>query len=636
MLDKIFLQVINMSFTSSFVIIFVLILRLILKKAPKIFSYALWSVVLFRLICPISFESLFSILPVNTAIISTDTLYSETPQISTGLTYLDNISNQILPVPYIGASVNPLQVWTFIGEAVWILGIIILACYSVISLLRLRYKLIGSVRLRDNIFLADHIVTPFVIGIIHPKIYLPSTLSKQEENYIILHEQTHIKRFDYLVKIVAFVVLCVHWFNPFVWAAFIFTVKDMEMSCDESVIKQLGTDICGEYSASLLRLATGRKIIAGTPLTFGEGDTKGRIKNVMKYKKPAFGVTIAALIIVFTFCSALALNPKHISKQWAENLRVNDVEKIELVVMPSNENEEYRLFDRSEFPAIVSLINESRGRYLSNHELISGKKVTYYITTNDGVRHEFSNIGNTYLIIDGDFYDAGYNWLSSWGNKKGNTMMPHTFWAAPNWNNLRDKRKEYSFIFQEYIQYGLEYRISSNRLYFNGDLVRYFEDIESENYYKRWPMTDGDIDVYAVRNSSGKLVGIEPFTKDQFEKRTPTLNDEIHELSITNSISNYYVDDEEIDMTDDEKVYYTEEMEQRTRELIEKYYTLYNSYGLAYEKVSNRLYYNGNLVNYFEDKEAGRFFGPYDDSNLNIYAIRDDSGNLFGLSANEN
>ncbi|HHV08720.1 MAG TPA: hypothetical protein GXX75_00380 [Clostridiales bacterium] len=326
-----FLQVLNMSLTASTIIVFVLVARLLLKKAPKVFSYAMWSVVFFRLLCPVSIESMFSLLPVNASPISTNTIYSETPQISTGIAAVDNIINPILPAPANGASVNPMQIAAAIGESLWLMGIVVLLSYSMVSLFRLRKNLIGAVRLQDNIFLADHIASPFVIGLFRPKIYLPSALPEQERSYIILHEQTHIRRFDHVMKIVAFAALCIHWFNPLIWVAFTLTIRDMEMSCDESVMKRLGTNIREEYSASLLSLATGRKIIAGTPLAFGEGDTKSRIKNVLHYKKPALWVMLAALAGVAAICIAFASNPQRTSMEWARNLRVEDVEKIELV-----------------------------------------------------------------------------------------------------------------------------------------------------------------------------------------------------------------------------------------------------------------------------------------------------------------
>lgn len=200
MIDKVFFQILNMSFASSFAIMFVLFARLILKKVPKVFSYTLWSVVLFRLICPVSFESTFSLLPINVAPVPIATIYSESPQISTGITAFDHAIHSILPVPSATASSNPLQIWIFVGEIVWLAGMALLIGHSVASLMRLRQKLIGAVRLQHNIYLVDHITTPFVFGLISPKIYLPSTLSERERGYIILHEQMHIRHFDYIIE----------------------------------------------------------------------------------------------------------------------------------------------------------------------------------------------------------------------------------------------------------------------------------------------------------------------------------------------------------------------------------------------------------------------------------------------------
>jgi len=363
--EDLFLSVLNMSLTASYAILFVLAARLLLKKAPKIFSYALWSVVLFRLICPFSFESLFSLLFINANPIPGNIMYFEVPQINTGISLVDNAANPILSTQTAmqGASVNPMQIWAFTGSMIWLAGIAVLLIYSLVSLLRLRSKLVGAVKLRDNIYLADHITSPFVMGVIHPKIYLPSTLSEREQDYIILHEQTHIRRFDHIIKIVAFLVLTVHWFNPLVWLAFILCVKDMEMSCDESVIKHMDTDIRKEYSASLLSLATGRKIAAGIPLAFGEGDTKSRIKNVLNYKKPAFWIIIAALVVVLAVCVGLATNPRN-------NSQLNAGSSISLSIkLPTNAFNNDQPQDKDVYKKIANGILEKQPDELSEEIL---------------------------------------------------------------------------------------------------------------------------------------------------------------------------------------------------------------------------------------------------------------------------
>lgn len=309
MLDKIFLQILNMSFTGSFVIAFVLIARLLLKKSPKIFSYALWSVVLFRLICPFSFESMLSLLPTNPSPIPGNIGYMAIPQINTGIPTLNNSINSNLPAGTLAASVNPLQLWIFAGRVLWLIGIAILLIYSLTMLFRLTKKLKSATHYSDNIYISNQIDTAFVLGAFRPKIYLPSNLSDTEREYILLHEQTHIKRLDHVVKLMSFFVLLLHWFNPLVWTAFFASSKDMEMSCDEAVIKKLGNAVKKDYSSSLLSLATGKKIMGGTPLAFGEGDTKGRIKNVLNYKKPRFWVFLVTACICIAAVVCFMTNP---------------------------------------------------------------------------------------------------------------------------------------------------------------------------------------------------------------------------------------------------------------------------------------------------------------------------------------
>lgn len=311
MLDRLFLSVLNMSITASFVIFGVLLVRFFLKKAPKIFSYALWAIVLFRLICPFSFESAVGLLPVNTTPIPQDIIYQAQPQIDTGIPGINNSINPLLPAPpQTVTSVNPLQIWVFIGSRIWLAGMAVLLIYSMLQLVRLKRRLMGATPLEGNIYLADHAASPFVMGFIRPNIYLPSSMAAGEQAFIIAHEQCHLKRLDHIVRMLAFIALTLHWFNPLVWLAFVLSGKDMEMSCDETVIKKMGSDIRAEYSQSLLRFAAGKKPMTGTPLAFGEGDTKDRVKNVMHYKKPVLWVSIAAAAAVVCISVGLMSNPK--------------------------------------------------------------------------------------------------------------------------------------------------------------------------------------------------------------------------------------------------------------------------------------------------------------------------------------
>ncbi|MDD2401915.1 MAG: M56 family metallopeptidase [Clostridia bacterium] len=309
-MNQLFLQILNMSITAIYVILFVMVVRLCLKKLPKIFSYALWGVVLFRLVVPFSFESIFSLIPVTTQTVSHNIMYSQTVQIQSGINVVDHVLKNSSPLPVVSTVANSMQLWIDLGETIWLLGLVALLIYSIFTAIRLSRKLKFAKPVFDNVHEMKGIKTPFVFGVIKPKIYLPTGLIETEKTFIIKHEQTHIKRFDHIIKLFAFLVLCIHWFNPLVWVAFFLMGEDMELSCDESVIKQMGSGIKKDYSASLLFLSTGRRIIGGCPLAFGENNTKGRIVNILNYKKTAFWVVIVAVIAVTVVCVGLMSNPQ--------------------------------------------------------------------------------------------------------------------------------------------------------------------------------------------------------------------------------------------------------------------------------------------------------------------------------------
>ncbi len=321
-------KVFDMSITASVVIGVVFLIRILLRKAPKIFSYLLWSVVLFRLLCPVTISSpVVGVQVWNPVGTESDSVqaYSEKVQGNKKTSdiisqKLDGkaegkkedtlVSNQVEQKNTItaDASISKEELAVRIGSLIWLIGMIGMIAQNILSSLKLRRKLVGSVCLKDNIYICDYIDTPFAKGIVSPKIYLPSFLSEAEKQFIILHEQTHIHRGDHIAKLLAYVALTIHWFNPLVWAAFYFAGKDMEMACDETVMRNMERDIRVEYSNSLLCLATGKNIIGGSPLAFGSGDTKGRIKNVMQYKKPSVIVISIAIVVVLGSLLFLGIN----------------------------------------------------------------------------------------------------------------------------------------------------------------------------------------------------------------------------------------------------------------------------------------------------------------------------------------
>ena len=312
----------NMSLTASVAIVLVILLRLLLKKAPKVISYALWGVVLFRLLCPVSIGSNFSVYNLFDApaqesgtitsvieYVPSNIVHTEYPSVALPVPGISDVINDALPQGREQLVADPLEAPMSIATYVWMIGVLGMGIYSIVSYVRLRRKLSVVVPLRDNIFIADDIKSPFVVGLFRPKIYLPCNLGDKEQEYIILHEQHHIKRLDHVMKALAFLALAIHWFNPLVWAAFVLASKDMEMSCDEAVIRKVDGDVRADYSASLLTLATGRRIIASTPLAFGEGDTKGRINNLSKWKKPAVWVVLLAVVACAVLAITVLTNP---------------------------------------------------------------------------------------------------------------------------------------------------------------------------------------------------------------------------------------------------------------------------------------------------------------------------------------
>lgn len=305
-----FSRILNMSLTGSVVIGIVLVARFLLKRSPKIYSYALWAVVLFRLLCPISFSAPISMLnlvqPEVTVASERTSVVTFVPTVQTPADTEPEFQQM---APVVEAQPKTLETKEVIS-IIWLVGVGAMAACSVVQYLHLRKRLVGAMRYRDNVYLSDYIESPFVMGIISPKIYMPSAIPAQERKYILAHERHHIRRGDPVWKLLGYAALCIHWFNPLVWAAFILAGKDMEMSCDEAVIRKFGPEIRADYSASLLRLATHRNTIAGMPLAFGEGDTKGRVMNMAKWKKPKIWASMICLVMCAVILVACAVNPE--------------------------------------------------------------------------------------------------------------------------------------------------------------------------------------------------------------------------------------------------------------------------------------------------------------------------------------
>ncbi len=321
MAENLFITVFNMSLTGSLMILACLLLRLFLRKKPRIFSYVLWAVVLFRLLCPVSFTAPVSLLGAlqnetggngRVEYIPQDIGMQENPQITLPLPVSDDPAGNRVNLPSAAPenSVNPLQAALSVGTVIWVLGIDGMAVYSIVSMLRLKKRLRAAVPEGENAYRCGGISTAFVYGILRPRIYLPEGLTAEEENFVLLHEQIHIRRKDPVWRLLAWTALCLHWFNPLVWLAFALSGQDMEMACDEAVIAGLGERAKKGYSSALLSLAEGRRgLLSGAPLSFSEGGTGGRIRNVLRYRKPRRTAAVILMIVCVAAAVFLLANP---------------------------------------------------------------------------------------------------------------------------------------------------------------------------------------------------------------------------------------------------------------------------------------------------------------------------------------
>ncbi len=343
---SLFSMVLNMSMTGGIAIVSVMFVRLLLRRMPGKFKYLLWGVVLMRLLCPFSFSSVCSVFQMMNVPVSEQGSIEYIPlpdtQMMSDLSNLGMISakgdkeydNDMEAADSVTISSGEEKreqehfAWELgdIFGIVWLLGVVVLWIYGFTSIIFLKRQLIGAVREEKNIYLCDYIETAFVLGAFWPRIYLPTKLKGVERDYILLHEKTHIRRGDHVFRLLAFLALSIHWFNPLVWCAFRLSERDMEMSCDEAVMRKMGMDLRVAYSASLLNMASGRQVFARVPLGFGEGNVKCRIKNILRYQKTATWVTVPILIAVALVFLVLGSNPAQFSGEGVDG-EIEDSQK---------------------------------------------------------------------------------------------------------------------------------------------------------------------------------------------------------------------------------------------------------------------------------------------------------------------
>lgn len=310
-MSALFLKILNLSINASWLILAVIAARLLLKKAPRWISCLLWGLVAVRLLCPISLESVLSILP-SAKVVPDNIEMVQDPHIDSGVRIIDNAVNPVIEKsfsPDAASSVNPMQVVVFMGSIIWLTGMAAMLLYALISYILLRRKVRASVAMNDRVKECDEVDSPFILGIFRPEIYVPSGINEDTLELVIAHEEAHLKRHDHWWKPFGFVLLAIHWFNPLCWVAYILLCRDIEAACDEKVIKDKDREYMAAYSQALLDCSVNRRIIAACPLAFGETGVKERVKGVLNYKKPAFWVIIVAVIACIVVAICFMTNP---------------------------------------------------------------------------------------------------------------------------------------------------------------------------------------------------------------------------------------------------------------------------------------------------------------------------------------
>lgn len=308
----VFLKLLNLSISASWLVLAVLVLRLISKRSPKWVNVLLWGIVALRLVLPFSIESALSLIPSAETVSPAAVQFAPAPTITSGVSIIDNAVNPSLSEHFAAvptASVNPLYVWTEIAGWVWLIGLGAMLLYALVSYLRLRRRVSVSLPIQDHIYLCDAISSPFILGVVKPRIYLPSGLDEVQRQNVLAHEQAHLARRDHWWKPLGFALLAVYWFNPVLWLAYTLLCRDIELACDERVIRTMDKSAVKTYSTVLLACSMPRKAVITCPLAFGEVGVKERVRNALYYKKPAFWVVAASVAVCVVVAVCFLTNP---------------------------------------------------------------------------------------------------------------------------------------------------------------------------------------------------------------------------------------------------------------------------------------------------------------------------------------
>lgn len=453
-MNELFLKIINMSISASWFVLAVLILRLVLKKAPKWVNVLLWGIVAVRLAFPFSIESAFSLIP-SAETISPSIMMDTVPSVQTGVPAINNVINPVIgsslaPAP--GASANPLQIWIPILSMIWVAGVAILFVYTAVSYWRLRRKVSEAVILRDNIFQSENVASPFVLGIIKPRIYLPFNMNGQDLEHVVAHEQAHIRRKDHWWKPLGFLLLTIHWFNPLMWLAYVLLCRDIELACDEKVIKELDNEQRADYAQALVVCSVNRRMIAACPLAFGEIGVKDRVKSVMNYKKPEFWIIFLAVIACVIVAVCFLTNPAGTAlTKWTidevdMSAALSDVRS--MTVRYNSESVLCNDGDSNRFIATMSKIRVGRNSISQSRD--SNRDHSFTITINDNLHLHFS-------------FDFSEIWVD-------NGVKPSFSYPVTNPETARELMLDFSFTHKGTVEQWFDYLNTPSEMQWDGQM----------------------------------------------------------------------------------------------------------------------------------------------------------------------
>ena len=421
-MTDLFLKIVSMSISASWLAAAVILLRFFLKKAPKWVTVLLWSMVAVRLMCPFTPESNLSRIPDQDAIVNqwadeyvgdTETFFDNREEFQTaveagrtplyageGSYYVVTAPDQVSAPRTVKSTIVPLL------SVLWYVGMITMGAFAFFSYWKLKSRVNMAIKVTEDVFLSEFIDTPFVLGIFRPRIYLPYHMQEPDSHHVIAHERMHIRRRDHWWKPLGFALLTIHWFNPVIWLSYTLLCRDIELACDEKVIRDLPVSQRADYSQALLNCSVHHRQIAACPVAFGEVGVQERVKNVLTYHKPAAWVMLLAIALCIVVAVCFLTDPRTPdSLTWLQNLDPQTVRYIEYINKNQEPASQYTLYSEEALPDAVTCLRSFHGTQVRQEDVepVAGGGYRLLVSTVSG-DHVIENIANVYLVIDGDYY----------------------------------------------------------------------------------------------------------------------------------------------------------------------------------------------------------------------------------------